>query len=67
MKEGVMKKYQCPCCGNFTLDECPPGTYDICSVCGWEDDPVQFENIDYKGGANVESLRQAKERFKKRE
>lgn len=62
-----MKRYRCPCCGKLTLDECPPGTYNICSICGWEDDPVQFENIDYEGGANIESLRQARDKFNKRE
>ena len=30
------KKYKCPCCGYFTLDE--RGEYDICPVCFWEDD-----------------------------
>ena len=48
--------YACPCCGFFTLDEKPPGTYDICRVCGWEDDAVQFDNPLYRGGANHESL-----------
>lgn len=61
----MKKKYQSPCCGRFTLDECPTGTYSICSKCGWEDDPVQFENIDYAGGANAEGLRQAREKFLK--
>jgi rubredoxin len=53
-------KYECPCCGNITFDEKPPGTYDICPVCFWEDDPVQFLNPDYIGGANKVSLKQAK-------
>lgn len=30
------KKYQCPCCGNFTLGA--RGEYLICPVCFWEDD-----------------------------
>jgi rubrerythrin len=25
-------KYTCPCCGYKTLDEEPPGTYDICKI-----------------------------------
>ena len=28
--------YTCPCCGHGTLDE--RGAYEICDVCGWEDD-----------------------------
>lgn len=58
-----MKKYRCPCCGNFTLSEQPPGTYEICPICGWEDDEVQFYDMDYAGGANELSLNQAKQRF----
>jgi cysteine-rich CPCC protein len=49
-------QYPCPCCGFLTLDEKAPGTYDICSLCGWEDDRVQFDNPLYRGGANHESL-----------
>lgn len=47
----------CPCCGVFSLAEPPTGTYEICEECGWEDDPVQFHDLDYRGGANSESLR----------
>ena len=60
----MKKKYKCPCCEYFTLDENPPGTYDICPVCFWEDDPVQFRDHDYLGGANMISLNQAKANFK---
>lgn len=41
----------------------PPGTYNICQVCFWEDDPIQFENPDYEGGANQVSLRQGQKNF----
>ncbi|GGI96939.1 CPCC family cysteine-rich protein [Paenibacillus hunanensis] len=60
-----MEKFPCPCCKNFTLDEQPPGTFDICPVCLWEDDNVQFYNPSYKGGANRISLQEAQENFKK--
>lgn len=53
------RKYTCPCCGYKTLDEEPPGTYDICAICFWEDDPIQFEDPDYEGGANGLSLKTA--------
>ncbi|MBY0146828.1 CPCC family cysteine-rich protein [Neobacillus niacini] len=56
-------KYTCPCCGYKTLDEEPPGTYDICEICFWEDDTVQFDDPDYEGGANGPSLRQAQKNF----
>lgn len=56
-------KYTCPCCGYKTLDEEPPGTYEICSICFWEDDPVQYYDPDYSGGANTTSLRQAQKNY----
>ena len=58
-----MNKFACPCCGYKTLDEKPLGTYDICPVCFWEDDPVQFSDPDCPGGANHVSLRQAQRGF----
>jgi len=57
--------YTCPCCGYKTLEEKPPGTYEICELCGWEDDFVQFKDPDYEGGANGESLREAQYNFLK--
>lgn len=57
------KKYQCPCCGYFTLD--PWFDFEICEVCGWQNDPVQRDKPDYRGGANIMSLNEARENFKK--
>jgi hypothetical protein len=34
----------------------PPGTYEICEVCDWEDDPVQLRFPNMRGGANKISL-----------
>ena len=56
-------RYPCPCCGYLTLDEEPPGTFDICPVCGWEDDNVQFDDPSFQGGANRVSLMQARRNF----
>ncbi|MCG7216462.1 CPCC family cysteine-rich protein [Paenibacillus mucilaginosus] len=56
-------KYYCPCCGYKTLDYEPPGSHDICEICFWEDDMVQFNDPDYDGGANAESLRQYQRQF----
>jgi rubredoxin len=58
-----MIRYTCPCCGYKTLAEEPPGTYDICTICFWEDDPEQFYNPDEKKGANKVSLRKAQKNF----
>jgi hypothetical protein len=46
-------RYPCPCCGTLALAEPPTGTYEICRTCGWEDDPVQFHDLDYRGGATL--------------
>jgi hypothetical protein len=50
--------YICPCCGHLTLTE-PPGSYEICHICGWEDDLVQLLDPWFEGGANEPSLVQA--------
>ena len=47
----------------MTLSEAPPGTYEICAICGWEDDPVQFDDPDYRGGANGPSLNEWRNKF----
>lgn len=57
-------RFPCACCGNLTMSENESGTFEICPVCFWEDDNVQYNNIDFEGGANQESLRQARENFK---
>lgn len=53
---------QCPCCGCFTLEE-GGGKYEICEVCGWEDDPKQFRDPELSGGANEPSLSEARENY----
>ena len=56
------KKLKCPCCGYYTLEEV--GTYEICPVCFWEDDPSQESDPELGGGANELSLRESRENFK---
>jgi hypothetical protein len=56
-------RYPCPCCGFLTLTEQPPGTFEVCPVCYWEDDNVQFADPEYSGGANGISLTQARHNF----
>ena len=58
-----MLKYACPCCGYLTLNDQPPGTFQICAVCYWEDDNVQFNDPSFAGGANEDSLDQARSNF----
>jgi hypothetical protein len=60
-----MDNYTCPCCGHKTFSEKPDGTYEICPVCFWEDDPIQMNDPDYAGGANKVSLKQGQKNFQK--
>ena len=39
------------------------GSYEVCPVCFWEDDPVQNEDPSYGGGANAVSLTCARENY----
>jgi hypothetical protein len=57
--------FSCPCCGNLTRLREEIGTYDICPVCGWQDDSVQFNDPTYDGGANEMSLNDARANYKK--
>jgi hypothetical protein len=55
--------HPCPCCGFRTLEDEERGSFDICPVCTWEDDLVQYHDPDYRGGANGESLNEARAAF----
>ena len=57
-----MDRFTCPCCGYKTLDE-ESGSYSVCLVCFWEDDPIQREYPNYEGGANHVSLITAQQNF----
>lgn len=58
--------FPCPACGFLTVST-PSGSFDICVVCGWEDDHVQLAHPRMGGGANrvslVEAQASALERF----
>ena len=54
--------YACPCCGSHTL--CHERSWDVCPVCYWEDGPVQYDDPTYRGGANEESLLEARTNVK---
>ncbi|MFD3658715.1 CPCC family cysteine-rich protein [Streptomyces sp. NPDC058620] len=55
----------CPCCGHLVFDIVDgwPGSFDICSICFWEDDAQQFRWPFMPGGANCVSLVEAQRNF----
>ncbi|WP_428506871.1 CPCC family cysteine-rich protein [Roseateles sp.] len=52
------ESFPCPSCGFLVFGE-PPGSYEICDLCGWEDDHVQLAHPAMGGGANKQSLVQS--------
>lgn len=56
------EQYLCPCCGQGSFSG--QNTYEICTVCGWENNRVQTKYPDFAGGANHMSLNEAREAFR---
>ena len=56
--------FKCPVCGKYTFKN-GPGSYEICPICGWEDDKAQYKDPTLKGGANKLSLKEYKEQYEK--
>lgn len=61
---GRTERYPCPCCGYLTA--AVAGDYEICPICGWEDDPSQLRFASMAGGANKPSLIDAQRNFELR-
>jgi hypothetical protein len=56
-------RFPCPCCGYLVHEE-PPGSYDICPICFWEDDALQLEfATTLSGGANRPTLLAAQQSY----
>ena len=53
--------YICPCCGMSYFEK--NGSYEICPVCGWENDRVQNSDPTFRGGANKDCLMVARKKF----
>ena len=62
-----MQKYQCPCCGFYTLDsDAGDGPlFDYCEVCSWQYDPVAHKKPDTLIGANKITLQEANLNFQR--
>ncbi len=48
----------CPVCEGYYFEF--NNDFDICPICGWENDGVQRDKKDYWGGANSISVNEAK-------
>lgn len=57
----VATPHKCPVCGKYDFTDY--SSYDICPFCGWEDDGTQFDDPDYRGGANELSLNQYRKSY----
>jgi len=42
----------CPICGQYEFEE----DFDLCAICEWQYDRVQYNDPDYWGGANRLSI-----------
>jgi Cysteine-rich CPCC len=57
-----MSEFPCACCGFLVFDQ-PAGSFALCPVCNWEDDPVQLQFPGTPTGANSGSLYECQVRF----
>lgn len=48
----------CACCEKSVVE-----FFDVCDVCGWQNDLLQNKKADYKGGSNQMSLNEAKKAY----
>ena len=48
---------------SLTGNKCVVDIYDICDICGWQNDLLQNKESDFSGGANVMSLNEAKKAY----
>jgi len=56
--------FNCPVCGEYAFDH--DGDNDVCNICGWENDKLQNNKPDYRGGANPDSLNEYRSEWKKK-
>lgn len=49
--------FTCPVCGKYIFDDIE--SCEMCPVCGWEMNIVQFDNHDHSEGANILSVNES--------
>ena len=59
--DNIVKGQICPVCGKHTFYE--DNNFEVCPICGWEDDGVQRDDPDYDGGANHMCLNEYKKNW----
>ncbi len=52
------KDWDCPCCGKTRV-----APFEICDICGWQNDTVQRRYPTVGGGANKMSLQEARQAY----
>lgn len=62
MSKAKKERLICPVCGQHYFTE--EDSFEICPICGWEDDGIQRDDPDYWGGANDMSLNEYREAWK---
>ncbi len=66
MERGMeMYDWVCPACNSHNKGDFPDN--NVCGVCGWEQDTVQHDDPDYRGGANPESLNEHRAEWLKKQ
>jgi hypothetical protein len=60
-----MPLYPCPCCGYLTMGFPDRGSFEICDVCGWEDDNIGFDDPETAWGPNPVSLNEARANYRR--
>ena len=59
-KDGLI----CPVCNKHKFEY--KNWFEICPICGWEDDGVQRDDPDYPEGANGMSLNEYRKKAKEK-
>lgn len=62
MESKNRKGFPCPVCGEYIFRK--ESDFDICSVCGWQNEPTSHPDEVYSG-ANTMSLNEARARWAK--
>ncbi|MBR1695355.1 MAG: hypothetical protein IJ709_08145 [Selenomonas sp.] len=58
----MAESVKCPVCGKYRFEEY--GDFDVCEVCHWENDPLQYDTPTLAGGANIMSLNEARKAYR---